>query len=221
MLKELLLIVHITAGFLALVGALVAILTKMFNSAHKWHIYSGRVFFGGMVAIFLTAIPISLITGNVFLFLVAIFSVYFALSGWSYAKNRKGIPQRVDWLRSYGMLTVSVIMASYGAYLLLSGNTNGITMLVFSGIGASLSISDIKILRSGGVTGKERISRHLSMMLAGFIATSTAFIVVNFTFEPAFVLWLAPTVVITPVIIVWKKKIRRGTVPQGMPQNDV
>ena len=49
MLKELLLIVHITAGFLALVGALVAVLTKTFNLDHKWHIYSGRVFFGGMV----------------------------------------------------------------------------------------------------------------------------------------------------------------------------
>ena len=92
-------------------------------------------------------------------------------------------------------------------------------MLVFSGIGAALSISDLKTLYAGGVTGKERIGSHLTMMLAGFIATITAFIVVNFTFKPAFVLWLAPTLVITPVIVVWNIRIRRGSKPKGMPQN--
>ncbi len=221
MLQELLLYVHIAAGFLALVSAFIAAITKTLNSAHKWHVYSGRVFFGGMITIFLTAVSISLITGNVFLLLVAIFSVYLALSGWSYAKNRRGTPQHLDWFRTFGMLTVSVVMASYGAYLLLSDETNGLTMLVFSGIGGALSINDLKTLYAGGVTGKERIRRHLTMMLAGSIATITAFIVVNFTFDPAFVLWLAPTVVITPVIVVWNIKIRRGVVPKGMPKNGV
>ena len=50
------------------------------------------------------------------------------------------------------------------------------------------------------------------MMLAGSIATITAFVVVNFTFDPAFILWLAPTVVITPIILIWNIKIVRGTV---------
>ena len=220
MLKELLLFIHIAAGFLALSAALIAAFTKMLNLSHHWHIYSGRVFFAGMVTIFLTALPISLITGNVFLLLVAVFSVYLALSGWSYAKNRSGTPRLLDWLRSYGMLTSAVVMACYGAYLLQLNDNNGITMLVFSGIGAALSIGDIIILHAGGVTGKVRISLHLTMMLAGLISTITAFIVVNFTFEPAYVLWLAPTVVITPIITIWNIKIQTGTVPQGMPKND-
>ncbi len=163
-----------------------------------------------MITIFLTAVPISLITGNVFLLLVGVFSVYLALSGWSYAKNRTGTPLRLDWLRTFGMLAASAVMASYGAYLLLSADTNGLTMLVFSGIGGALSMSDLKTQYAGGVTGKERISRHLTMMLAGSIATITAFVVVNFTFDPAFVLWLAPTVFITPVIVIWNIKIRKG-----------
>lgn len=219
MLQELLLYLHIAAGFSALVAAFVATLTKTLNLAHKWHIYSGRIFFGGMATIFLTAVLLSIITGNMFLLLIAIFSFYLAFSGWSYAKNRRGTPQRMDWVRSFGMLFASIVMASYGAYLLLSNDSNGITMLVFSGIGAALSISDLKTLYAGGVTGKERIVRHLTMMLAGSIATITAFIVVNFTFKPAFVLWLAPTLVITPVIVVWNIRIRRGTTPKGMPQN--
>ena len=93
-------------------------------------------------------------------------------------------------------------------------------MLVFAGIGAALSIGDLKTLHAGGLTGKARIARHLTMMLAGSIATITAFVVVNFTFKPAFVLWLAPTLVITPLIVVWNKKISKGATPKGMPKND-
>ncbi|MDQ7041687.1 MAG: hypothetical protein Q9M35_12185 [Rhodothermus sp.] len=199
---------------------MIATLTKTLNLTHRWHLYSGRIFFGSMVMIFLTAAPLSIITANVFLLLVAIFSFYLAFSGWRYARNRRGTPQRMDWVRSLGMLLVSLAMASYGAYLLLSNDNNGITMLVFAGIGAALSIGDLKTLYARGVTGKVRIGRHLTMMLASAIATITAFLVVNFTFEPAFILWLAPTLVITPIIAVLNRNMHRGTSPRGMAQDE-
>ena len=63
--------------------------------------------------------------------------------------------------------------------------------------------------------------RHLTMMLAGLIATVTAFLVVNFTFDPVFVLWLAPTVLITPVIMILSTKIGKETMPRGMPRDSV
>ena len=221
MINELLLYAHIAAGFSSLTAALIAAFSKSFNLAHTWHVYSGRVFFAGMVIIFLTAVPIAITNSDVFLLLVAVFSFYLALSGWSYAKNRKGTPTRLDWLRSYGMAAASIVMALYGADLLLAGDTNGVTMLVFSAIGGSLSISDLKIQCAGGVTGKERVIRHLNMMLAGLISTVTAFLVVNFTFDPAFVLWLAPTVLITPVIVIWSIKIEKGGMPKVTPRDSV
>ncbi len=217
MLKEVLLYIHIAGGFSALLAAITATATKIADANHHWHVYSGRVFCGGMITIFLTAVPLSLLTHNVFLLLVAVFSGYLALSGWSYAKNRMGTPQRRDWLRAYGMLAVSVVMAAYGIHLLLSGESNGLTMLVFSGIGGALSVGDLKIQYAGGIVARERISRHLTMMLAGSIATLTAFVVVNFTFDPPFVLLLAPTLLIAPVIRIWNRKILAGAKPGGMP----
>ena len=44
-----------------------------------------------MTIIFHTAIPMSMAAGNVFLFLVAIFSFYLAFSGIRFARNRAGI----------------------------------------------------------------------------------------------------------------------------------
>ncbi|MEQ9465446.1 MAG: hypothetical protein RJQ10_17425 [Haliea sp.] len=205
-----LLLLHIAAGFVALASGYLAALIKISGLAHRWHVIAGRLFFAAMVVIFCTAIPVSLATQNHFLLLIAIFSFYLALSGWSYARNRSGEPSLTDWGRAAGMVAVAIVMAGFGAFLLSRGNSNGITMLVFAGIGGGLGYRDLRIIRSGGVSGVERIGRHLTMMLAGTIATTTAFLVVNVDFEPAYIVWLAPTVLVTPIIFVMNSRIRRS-----------
>ena len=79
-------------------------------------------------------------------------------------------------------------------------------LIVFSLIAGGLGISDVMTLRNRNATGKQRIARHLTNMLAGTIATVTAVLVTNVTTEPIWVAWLAPTVVITPVIFYWNKR---------------
>lgn len=210
LITSVLLVVHITAGFVALASGFAAALCKILELPHRWHIMSGRSFFWSMVAIFCTAVPISIITDNTFLLLIAIFSFYLAFSGWCYAKNRSGKPRVVDWVRAAGMLLSSLAMGAFGAYLLSIESGNGVTMLVFAAIGAGLSINDLRIILSGGVTGVDRIANHLTMMLAGTIAATTAFLVVNIEFHPAYVIWLAPTIVITPIIVAMNFKVRRA-----------
>ena len=206
---QVLLFVHAFAGFCALFGAVVAAGNKTFNLAHRWHVYGGRIFFGGMVGVFVTAIPLSIFGADVFLFLVALFSGYLAWSGLRYARNRGGAIHWLDWARASLMFLVAVAMVVYGARLIFGGDNGGVTLLVFAFIAAALSLGDMKIFRAGGVTGTARIRRHLSMMLGGLIATVTAFVVVNFTFAPGVVLWLAPTLVITPFIVFWNRKLRQ------------
>jgi hypothetical protein len=47
-------------------------------------------------------------------------------------------------------------------------------------------------------------------MMGATIAVITAFLVVNVRFDPGWVVWLAPTVVLTPLIIVWSRRARQG-----------
>src|SRR5687767_52191 len=215
---KILLIVHIIAGFAALTAAVVATLTKTLDLAHKWHVYSGNIFFWGMLVVFLTALPLAVIRPNTFLFLIAFLSFYFALAGWRYATNRRGTPRPVDWISASVMTVAALVMIMFGVFMLSRSNMNGITMLALGGIGAGLSIADLRTLRRGGAKGPERIAQHLTMMLAGAIATITAFVVTNVRMQPAFIVWLAPTVVITPIIIVWSRRIRAGRRPRGMPE---
>ena len=44
-------------------------------------------------------------------------------------------------------------------------------------------------------------------MLAGTIAVITAVLVTNIHIEPVFILWILPTIVITPLIFWWNRKI--------------
>lgn len=214
--EAILLIVHIVAGFTALAAAVLATLSKVWDVEHRWHVYSGLVFFWGMLGVFLTAVPLAILRPDPFLLLIAILSFYFALAGWRYATHRRGRPRRLDWASAGVMLVAGGIMIIFGVLLLGRGDTNGITMLALGGVGTVLSFIDLRTLQHGGAKGPERIARHLTMMLAGSIATITAFVVTNVTVQPAFVVWLAPTVVITPVIILWNRRIRAGKRVQGM-----
>lgn len=216
--EAILLIVHVMAGFTALIAAAVATLSKVCDIEHRWHVYSGVVFFWGMVGVFLTAIPLAIIRPNTFLLLIAILSFYFALAGRRYATHRRGNPRRLDWISAGVMLLVGGIMILFGVFILLGGDTNGITMLALGAVGAALSVADLRILLRGGAKGPERIARHLTMMLAGAIATVTAFLVTNVSIQPAFLVWLAPTVVITPIIVVWNRRIRAGKKVRGMSE---
>jgi hypothetical protein len=85
----------------------------------------------------------------------------------------------------------------------------GVVLLAFAGIGGALSLRDVAGLRQKRFRGSERIASHLTRMLGGTTGALTAFIVTNVRLEPAFVLWLLPSVVLTPLIIYWNRRVRR------------
>jgi len=203
---RLLLSIHIAAGFTALLAALVAVVT---TKGARAHVYAGRAFVVGMAVVFGTALPMTVIKPNLFLLLVAIFSFYLALTGWLRARNRRGIPAPSEWVAASAMMLAAVAMVGRGVVMLRAGNSMGTVLLVFAAIGGALALQDLASLRGHRYTGTIRIVAHLARMLAGTIAAVTAFTVVNVRVEPAFIVWLAPTVVLTPVIVYWSARTRR------------
>jgi hypothetical protein len=96
-----LLSIHITSGFASLFSAFGALASTKGASRHRRF---GQWFFYGMTSVFFTAIPLSIITSNLFLFLIAIFSYYMAVTGWRYANNRSGVALKFDWVITIIML---------------------------------------------------------------------------------------------------------------------
>ena len=203
---KVLLVLHIAAGYSALMAAILAVATR---KGERWHVYAGRIFTAGMAVVFLTAVPMTAIKPNLFLLLIAVFSFYLALTGWMRARNRGSRPLLAEWIAAVVMALTSVAMGVRGAAMLGAGQSMGTVLLVFGGIGGVLAARDLSSLRDPRERATMRITAHVTRMLAGTIAAVTAFTVVNVRFEPAFVVWLAPTLVLTPLIVYWRLRIRR------------
>ena len=198
-----LLSIHILAGTIALLSAALAVSSE---KGKRIHILSGRTYFWCMVGIFLTAIPMSIINSNIFLFLIAIFSFYLAFAGMRFAKNRKGIATTIDWIAVSLMILSGLGMWALAITYFISDNSQYITLLVFGFIALALGYGDYGSHKNKTATGKERIAKHLTNMMAGTIAVITAVLVVNVNIEPIWIWWVLPTVVITPIISYWNKK---------------
>ena len=198
-----LLFIHIIAGSVSLLAAALAVVSA---KGKKVHIWAGRTYFWGMFLIFITAIPMSIVTNNLFNFLVAIFSFYLAYAGMRFARNRTGIANIFDWVAVGLMILSGMVMWCLAIYYFINNNSQYITLIIFGFIAISLGYTDFRGYRNKSAIGKQRIARHLTNMLAGTIAVITAVLVTNIYIEPVFILWILPTIVITPIIFWWNRK---------------
>ena len=106
------------------------------------------------------------------------------------------LPSTIDWITCV-MLFSTVFMVVLGVQLLWNQNNLGVVLIIFGAVGGLLSVQDIMQFRKGKIQGKERILRHLTRILASFIAVVTAVLVVNGAklAIPDLVNWLAPSVI--------------------------
>ena len=199
-----LLVAHIFAGCISLIAAVFAVVSSKGKQAH---ILAGRTYFWGMAVIFLTAIPMSISSSNVFLFLIAIFSFYLAYAGMRFAKNRTGTANLFYWVAVGLMVLSGLAMWFLALVYFMNNNSQYITLTVFGFIAISLGYMDFRSYRNKSAIGKQRIARHLTNMLAGTIAVITAVLVTNLSIEPVFILWILPTIIISPLIFWWNRKI--------------
>jgi len=196
--------IHILAGIIALLCAALAVSSE---KGKKLHVLSGRTYFWCMVAIFLTAIPMSIISSNIFLLLIAIFSFYLAFSGMRFARNRKGVATTLDWVAVSLMILSGAGMWIMAGIYFTNNDSQYIPLLVFGFLALFLGYGDYSGHKNKTATGKERVAKHLTNMLGGTIAVITAVLVVNPPFDPEWVWWVLPTALVTPVIYWWNVKV--------------
>ena len=201
---EVLLLLHITVGTIALLCAALAVSSE---KGKKIHVLSGGTYFWSMVAIFLTAIPMSIMNSNIFLFLIAVFSFYLAFAGRRFARNRKGIATTLDWIAVSLMILSGLGMWILAAIYFTNDNSQYIVLLVFGFLAIFLGYGDYKSHQDKTATGKERIAKHLTNMMGGTIAVITAVLVVNPPSDPEWVWWVLPTALIVPVIFWWNARV--------------
>lgn len=198
---------HILNGTVALLIAPLAMITV---KGGLWHRRWGKIYFWTMAGVALTAIVMCFIKSGVFLFLIAIFSFYMALTGYTALRRKTpgDRPGLSDWCAAIAMLLAGIVFVATGALDASHGNERWVR-IVFGSIGLVLSGMDIRSFIKPSLSKRAWMFQHMGRFLGAYIATVTAFSVVNFQFLPYLWRWLWPTAIGVPLIIIWQSYYRR------------
>ncbi len=213
-----LLTTHIAAGFSSFLLAPVALATAKGGRQHKrW----GMVYLWSMGIVAATALPMSLYRPVLFLALVAVFSFYAAFSGYRVLKlkdlARGGRAKAIDWFAGIFTFTASALLAGLGWFRPDIMHMPRIVPVVFGFLGMRLAFLE---MRSFIKKPKEKMFwwyTHLGNFIGSYIAAWSAFSVtaVSALTGPHLVLWLWPTAVGVPAIVVttiyYQRKFRVRT----------
>ena len=187
-----LLYTHIAAGGTSLImGAIALFATK----GGKVHRKTGMIFFVCMLLVSFSAFVIAVAKSKDFLLAISIFSFYMNYTGYRVLKNRELKFKWFDWLPlAFSAITICYMFYSMNPVLVVFGGL--LTLFIVQDIRLQFSSEDaIKAAR------RLRVITHISRMCGTYIATITAFLVVNINFvKPWWLLWLLPTAIGTLVI---------------------
>jgi len=201
--------IHIAAGTLGLLAGTYIMIAKKGDKRHK---LIGRIFSICMLGAGFCSFVLATIHRNDFLFAVGVFTIFLAGTGWRYLylKNIENgqRPKIIDWSLMIFMILGCVVFLILGTRNILDKEYFGIIILLFAWRGISFVIKDYKIYK-GEITVKNYwLVFHLQRMSAAYIASLTAFAVVNAPDRLSFLPWLLPSAIVVPLIIKWSRKYK-------------
>ncbi|WP_395372935.1 hypothetical protein [Marinicella sp. W31] len=194
-----LIFVHAALGGFALVAGLVAMSSKKGRAVHK---KAGRIFYYALLSSALIALVVTLMPNHTspFFFCISLLTLYLLISG----KRSLSMKSSEHALIADRILAILIIITGIGMILyplFLYGKMN-LILLVFGLVSCLFGLLDLYVYRSPAVSQKHFLKLHLSKMTGAYIATVTAFTVVN-KFFSGLLSWFLPSILGTLLIIYW------------------
>ena len=201
-----LLIIHIAGGSVSLLLGLYILLSQKGNRVHR---KTGTVYFYAMLTASLVALPMSYLHPNYFLFIIGVFTSYMLLTGKRYiTKKTTEDVHGTDWLLTAVMLIFGLAFIFFGIFNIVKGVYFGTVFLVFGSISLLFVFQDWINFKGKSKIKNTFLTTHLQRMTGSYIASATAFVVVNNTILPGIVAWLLPGICLVPLIIIWTRKYK-------------
>jgi hypothetical protein len=203
-------IIHVVAGASALLSGALAIALR---NKVKYHRVVGRVYFWSMLIVFLTSVYLGLARMNLFLICVGFFTFYMCVTAYRSLKLKKlpvqQKPHKIDWMIEgvFGLAHFIFVLLAVWFFIHQSYGA-GFVGLIFGGFGLLGNYNTFRRFRHVQKHKNFWLLTHISGMLGSYIGAITAFVVNNSANIPLppVVLWLGPTVLLTPLIILEVRK---------------
>jgi uncharacterized membrane protein len=222
LLHHALIVIHVLAALVALVVAPVAMIVQKGGDTHRrW----GRVYCYAMFMTNILALWLLFWRFNAFLFGVTIISLYGALTGYRVLYRKQSHVRWFDWALSSLVLTIGIGLIAWGAltglgltaqFLPSSGNMPGLVAILSLVFGLSITHdawNDLRLFRSPSPDRHWWWYYHMERILGSYIALSTALMVQQvgprLPESIAWLAWVAPTAIGTPLLVRWIGHYRR------------
>jgi uncharacterized membrane protein len=204
--------IHITSGSVGLLSGTINIIRRKGDVAHS---RIGKAFFWSMLCTGFSSLLLAQLHPNYFLFTVGVFTIYMTGTGQrslalkQIANGASAKP--IDWFLTGAMLLFSLIFLGMGIYRLTQSDNFGIVLIVFGSIAMLMSKADFNHYRGLSLLKNAWLIVHIQRMTGAYIASLTAFLVVNLDNKliPGAVAWLLPTAVLVPLIVKWSRQHSR------------
>ena len=203
--------IHAFFGGLGLITGIASILVKKGSLPHK---NMGKLFSVGMITSSIISIPITFMPNheNLFLFLIAVFTIYLVFTGRRALIFKTTFKVNTyDIILSGSMFLFAIVMLLLGIYNLINEIAFGVLYLFFGGFGLLLVYGDFKFYKQIKYKGNDWLIVHIKKMIGALIASITAFIVAGVGIS-TLITWMLPTIFGTIYIIYWKRKVTRNSV---------
>ena len=220
---SLLLPLHISAGT---VGILSGAAAMSFGKGSSRHALAGKVFVISMLVLSASGAYIGFMKQQMLNCLQGVLTFYLVATAWLTARRRDGETSTLDWVALIVPSAVGAGLVFYGLEAANSptGSKDGfpaVAYFIFGSVALLFAAGDVRMLMRGGVSGTQRIARHLRRMCyALFIAAGSLFLGQQQVF-PAFLrktnILFVPAFLPLLLLIFWLVRVRFTNAYEGKP----
>ena len=206
--RTIVLILHIMAGFTALVVGLIPFVARKGSKLHR---VTGWIFCYAMITVAFSAFGLAIYRFNPFLLMVGLFTLYTTVTGYRGLRFMRQ-PMAIGQVRDWALFFLSIAGLAITVWqTLVQFGTQSLSVPILIGF---FSLSLLNLLRLDALVFSRRkkmkrnawVRYHIGRISGAYLATITAFLVTNVHTDPEFIAWLLPTVIGTPAIVYFQRQ---------------
>jgi hypothetical protein len=174
-----LLFLHIVAGTLGMLSGFVAVFLR---KGSRRHALAGTVFVITMLCLSSTGVFLAVMKSQPGNILGGALTFYLVATAWMTARRKDGAPGIFDWGALLVVFTIATIEITLGIEAALSPTGQKYDYppwpyFIFGCVALLAAVGDVRMLVRGGISGAQRIARHLwRMCFALFVAAASTFL---------------------------------------------
>ena len=188
-------IFHALAGATGIISGGAALFTRKGSRLHR---KAGTVFFTAMMTAAATAIWLAYTINNPGFMVGGVLILYLLATGWVTARRRPGQTGLFE-LGAFLLVATGAAASFWFWYQSMQDGTafmGGIPALIFSIVASLAAAADLSVILRRGLSGKQRLARHLWRTHVGLFAAVGSFFPGQLQFFPEFIQQVRPTILL-------------------------